>query len=504
VKTQIVYLEPGDDYNSVRDKLSWTQAPRVLIVWPGRGRVLSRRFDLVMLQRYARKLGTQIGLVTLDPDVLHHAKALHIPTFESLELQSEKAWRVRGARKIPKPISTADAFSPKPAPKQASRNHPLMKLAFRIAFFSVGFLAILALAILLIPQAVITIEPETKDILKTYSLELDLEESGIVANTHQLPARQVQSVLEGHLRLPTTGRAAQPDQPARGEVMFTNLTDQSLVIPAGTTVRTFDQAAPHFVTQARVTLDPEEGSQVIVEVVASLPGPEGNVSAETIQSIDGSLGLSASVSNPNQLAGGSLQIRSAVSPTDLARVRSELEANLFAEAHQALLSLAQEDENLIPGSIRVVEILEERFSSEIGDAADSLELILIVEFEGLAYSPDQLHSAINFFVTEDVSRNENIQPGTLKILEIADIEYENGGEEANIDVTISARIFTGFGPLLVQQIVRGKKVSDALVDLNGTVPYEEVLSVDISPSWLRRFPLLDLQIQVRYPWDAGT
>ena len=174
MKTQIVYLEPGDDYNSVRDKLSWTQAPRVLIVWPGRGRVLSRRFDLVMLQRYARKLGTQIGLVTLDPDVLHHAEILHIPTFDSLELQSEKAWRVRGAQKIPKPISTADPSSPKPLPKQVSKNPPLMNPAFRIAFFSVGFLAILTLAIMLIPQAVITIEPETLDILKTYSIELDL------------------------------------------------------------------------------------------------------------------------------------------------------------------------------------------------------------------------------------------------------------------------------------------------------------------------------------------
>ncbi len=504
MKTQIVYLEPGDDYNSVRDKLSWTQAPRVLIVWPGRGRVLSRRFDLVMLQRYARKLGTQIGLVTLDPDVLHHAEALHIPTFESLEFQSEKAWRVRGARKIPKPISTTDSSSPKPAPKHALINPHLTNLAFRVTFFSVGFLAILVLAILLVPQAAITIEPETMDILKTYSIELDLEQSGIVANTHQLPARQVQSVLEGQLRLPTTGRAAQPDQPARGEVMFTNLTDQSLAIPAGTTVRTLDPATPHFVTQARVNLDPEEGSQVTVEVVASLPGPEGNVSAEAIQAVDGPLGLSASVSNPNQLTGGSLQVRSAVSPADMVRVRSELEDNLFAEANQALLGLAQEDENIIPGSIRVVETIEERFSSEIGDAADSLELILILEFEGLVYSPDQLHSALNFVVAEDFSRDEDVQPGTLKIIEIADIEYDNVGEEANIDVTISARIFTVFDPLFVQQIVRGKKVSDALVDLNGTVPYEEVLSVDISPSWLRRFPLLDLQIQVRYPWEAGT
>jgi hypothetical protein len=504
VKTQIVYLEPHDDYNSVRDKLNWTQAPRVIIVWPGRGRVLSIRFDLVMLQRYARKLGTQIGLVTLDPDVLHHAEALHIPTFESLELQSEKSWRVRGARKITKPRPAADPSSLKTVPKQASKNPPLMNLAFRIAFFSVGFLAMVVLAILLIPQAVIKIDPETTDILKTYSIELDLVPSETVINTPQLPARQVQSVLEGQLRLPTTGRAAQPDQPARGEVIFTNLTDQSLAIPAGTTIRTFDPAAPHFVTQARVSLDPEKGSQVIVEVAAALPGPEGNVPAEAIKAIDGPLGLSASVSNLNQFTGGSLQVRSAVSPTDLVRVRSELEDSLFDEAHQALLSLAQEDENLIPGSIRVVETIEERFSNETGDAADSLELILILEFEGLVYSPAQLHAAVNQFLVDNLSEGENIQPDTLKLLEIADIEYDDTGEEANIDVTISARTYTVVDPLVIRQIVRGKKVSDALEDLNGNLTFAEVLSMDISPSWLRRFPFLDMQIQVRYPWEAST
>ncbi len=504
MKTQIVYLEPHDDYNSVRDKLNWTQAPRVIIVWPGRGRVLYRRIDLVLLQRYARKLGTQIGLVTLDPDVLHHAEALHIPTFDSIDLQPEKAWRIRGERKISKPASPGEISSFKSKTKQAPEKPPQMNLASRIALFSVGFLAILVLSLLLIPQAVITIAPAGKDIVKTYSIELDLEQSETVTKTTQLPARQVQSVLEGQLRLPTTGRAAQPDQPALGEVMFTNLTDQSLAIPAGTTVRTFDPATPHFVTQARVNLDPENGSQVIVEVVASLPGPEGNVPAEAIQAIDGPLGLSASVSNPNQFTGGSLQVRSAVSAKDFVRVHSELDDNLFAEAHQALLSLAQEDENLIPGSIRIVETIEERFSNEIGDAADSLELILILEFEGLVYSPDQLRSTMNFVVAEDFSRDENIQPGTLKILKIADIVYDDAGEEASIDVTISARIFTGIDPSLIRQIVRGKKVSEALEDLNENVPFEKVISVDISPTWLRRFPFLDMQIQVRYPWEAGT
>ena len=504
MKTQIVYLEPHDDFNSVRDKLNWTQASRVIIVWPGRGRVLSRRLDLVMLRRYARKNGTRIGLVTLDPDVRHHAEALHIPTFDSLENQPEKAWRVRGERTISKPISSGEFSSLKSAVNRTAKNRPRMNLVSRITLFSVGFLAILFLVALLIPRAVITIEPETMDIVKTYSIGLELEQSEIITNSYRLPARQVRSVLESQLRLPTTGRAAQPDQPARGEVTFTNLTDLSLAIPASTTVRTLDPTAPYFLTQSRVNLDPEEGAQITVEVVASQPGPDGNVSAEAIKAIDGPLGLSASVSNPDEFTGGSLEFRSAVSSADLLRARLELVGNLFENAHQALLGLAQEGEDLIPGSIRILETVEERFSHEIGDAADSLELSLILEFEGWVYTPDQLHSSVKQALIEDLSKGENLQPETLKILEIAEIVYDNSDEEPSIDVTISAQAYTGVDPVMIRKIVRGRNASEALEDLIAEVPFEQILSVDISPAWLHRFPLLDLQIHVRYPWEADT
>jgi hypothetical protein len=284
-----------------------------------------------------------------------------------------------------------------------------MNLVSRIAVFSVGFFAFVFLVVLLIPQAVITIEPETMDIVKTYSIDLEMDQSGIITKTPRLPTRQVQSIIEGRLRLPTTGRAAQPDQSARGEVTFTNLTDHSLAIPVGTTVRTLDLAAPHFVTQSRVNLDPQEGAQITVEVVASSPGPEGNVKAEAIQAIDGLLGLSATVSNLDPFTGGSLEIRSAVSTADLVLVRLELENNLF-----------------------------------------------------------------------------------------------NADEETSIDVTISAQVFISADPSLIRKIVRGKKASEALEDLKGEIPNEEILSVDISPAWLHRFPFLDLQIHIHHPWEADT
>ncbi|MCK5635006.1 MAG: hypothetical protein KAI06_07960, partial [Anaerolineales bacterium] len=166
--------------------------------------------------------------------------------------------------------------------------------------------------------------------------------------------------------------------------------------------------------------------------------------------------------------------------------------------------LAQEGEDIIPGSIRINETVETRFSNEIGDAADSLELSLILEFEGQLYSPDQLLSVIKQVLIDDLSRDENIKPDTLKIIEISDIVPGDAAENPSIEVTISSQVYIGIDPVVIRNIVRGRNEFEALEDLKAAVQFEEISSFDISPAWLHHFPLLDLQIHVRYPWEADT
>lgn len=43
MKTHVVQLERDDDVVSARDKMLWSKAPRILVVWPRRGRVLNGR-----------------------------------------------------------------------------------------------------------------------------------------------------------------------------------------------------------------------------------------------------------------------------------------------------------------------------------------------------------------------------------------------------------------------------------------------------------------------------
>ena len=57
MKTQVIHLDPHDDLISIRDRMAWAKTPRILLVWPKRGRVGVRPLDLTLLRRHAEKTG---------------------------------------------------------------------------------------------------------------------------------------------------------------------------------------------------------------------------------------------------------------------------------------------------------------------------------------------------------------------------------------------------------------------------------------------------------------
>ena len=85
MKTYIIQLESHDDVTSICDKMGWAKAGRILLVWPERGRVVTRRLDLTLIQRLCSALGAQLALVTRDPQVRFHARQLLIPVFWNLK-----------------------------------------------------------------------------------------------------------------------------------------------------------------------------------------------------------------------------------------------------------------------------------------------------------------------------------------------------------------------------------------------------------------------------------
>ena len=98
MKIQIIQLEKHDDVISARDKMVWCKAPRILLVYPRGGRILTRQVDLVLLARFSVTLGSQLGLVTRDSEIVTMAAETGIPAFNSIVQAQRSYWRRNRAR----------------------------------------------------------------------------------------------------------------------------------------------------------------------------------------------------------------------------------------------------------------------------------------------------------------------------------------------------------------------------------------------------------------------
>ena len=347
MKTQLIYLDPHDDHASTRDKLGWARADRIVLIWPPHGRILTRRLDMLLLLRAARAQGAQLGLVTHDPDVRAHAEDHGVPVFDSPDSLPEAAWTPTLAPsrppsaprlQLPRPLGPPPGWNQRGL---TSRGRQVQRTV--LAWLPV--LALLSLAITIVPAAVVELDPLTTEQTSAFEVQLDWDRADIPLS-QGLPARRWEQTFEGDLRQPTSGRVLVPSATAEGVILFTNLTDDEQRMPAGTGVRTADGL--RFVTLSEVLLGAPKGDHATVEVRATENGDAGNVAAGAIDATEGSLGLVVAVTNPEPTTGGGSTSRAGVSAADVQQLKEALTRQLLQEARSTLESELATDERIAP------------------------------------------------------------------------------------------------------------------------------------------------------------
>src|SRR4029077_15085627 len=81
---QILYLEPDDEIPSVVRRVRESEAPRLVLVAPGRSKATSSAIGLRLLARHANEVGRQLSLVA-DPAARALAAEAGIPAFASID-----------------------------------------------------------------------------------------------------------------------------------------------------------------------------------------------------------------------------------------------------------------------------------------------------------------------------------------------------------------------------------------------------------------------------------
>jgi len=494
VKTHLLALESHDDLVSVKDKMSWAKTPRILLIWPKGERIALRPLDLRMLQRHARSLGADLGLVTRDPRVRREAAALGLPLFDSPRSAQSDNWpgpnppRFVKSRRSPASLrAMRDASRP---PRETwTANQPV-----RIGFFTLGVLAVLVLLLPFFPHATIALSPESKTQKLTISVTADpaLKEVFI---TGGIPAREATRETTGSLEIASTGKIAVPENEAKGVARFRNLTASKIQIPLGTVVQTLGAAPVRFKTTQEAEIAAGAGRTVDVPIEAIGAGERGNLAVDLIQLVEGTLGLSLAVTNPAPTSGGTERTVVAPSAADRERLRGMLLENLREQLKLEAMAELPSGSLIFPDSIREDAVLEEVYFPPAGKAGATLTLTMRVEFSF------QYASGVDLNTLSTLAMNAALEDGFIATsdaptLQLFGTPFAADGGKTNFSLQMERPIFRTIDPRLVTSLAQGRRVDSALARLTESFAFSSPPQIELSPRWWPWLPLAPFRIDV--------
>ena len=491
MKTQIITLESHDDLISVRDRMSWAKTPRILLVWPRYEKITLRQVDLKVLQRHAASLGAQLGLVTRARRVRADAEALRIPVFESTGQAQRLAWPKPRRRKWTQRPPRKDLREQREqvfVKEEEWRVHPVT----RIGAFLLGVLSVLVLVALFIPRADVILHPQSK----MQSLVLPVIAGPSVESvfiTGSIPAREKRVIVEGTQSVVVTGEGVTPQSKARGVVTFRNLTQQAVTVPAGTVVRTADNLRFATIRGGEVAAGVDETIELPVEALES--GRAGNVEAETIVILEGRLGLSLSIINPEPLTGGREIPSVQASDRDRARAKNVLMETLEDEASARLADEMKAGDVLFEDTFAVSQIISEVYDPPAGAAGTKLTLTMQVEFSTLYASAADLTELAGLALNASIPSRFAVTSDGLSLKPVTEPILNDDGF-IRWTVRAERRIVQQISTMHVTQMIQGIRAAQAKTLLENSLPLSDAPDVKLSPSWWPWVPIVPFRISV--------
>ena len=504
MKTYIIRLENEDDIIFVQDKISWSKANRVLLVWPPHGRILERRLDLLLLLRHSQEIGAQLALVTRQSNVISLARELGIPVFESIEKAQRTPWRkprTQRAGQIPERRRLRDTTRLRSA-REALEHPKEPRLWLRILMFGLGIGAILALGLFFVPSAEVRLTP----MRKPQQITLNVWAGPEIQTPHPsggIPAQVLSVTVEGRDQSPSTSVTLVPDGYATGAVQLRNLTDQPVDVPEGSVMVTLSHPPIRFSVTQPVQVAAGPGKTVIAPIRAEAPGSESNLPAGLIQAMEGPLGLRLVVENIDPTWGGTDRTSPAPSESDYRSLREKLLIKLQESALADLKSNLSPDQRLLVGTLRREDVVEETREPSQGQPGDQLQLAMRVTFDAWVVKDADLQTVAVAGLDANLPSGFQPVPDSLKITFIDEPQLDppgiesqqpGGATRASWRVDAERTLEAGWTDLALFNALRGQTLSGAREVLQSGVALAEPPEITVYPAFWQRMPYLPARI----------
>jgi hypothetical protein len=391
-----------------------------------------------------------------------------------------------------------------------------LRWVFMTAVFAAGLLAPIAAAFIILPEARLIVVPAEVPVSAIARItvvvpdpnqEDGLEEIDFAGQ--RISGRRVSAEVGAEAVSAATGTSEVPTSRASGTVVFTNLLAQDYTVGRATAVRTSAGSPVRFLTTGDVTVPPLGQAAVGVEAVE--PGPQGNVNTGLINRVEGASARAVRVTNPEPTRGGGLSQVRAVTQADREALRRTLLSELRAQGYQRVLERPEsegglrEGEYLVPGSVRVLEVLHETFDRFASEEAESVKLEMLVEVTGVVVDLGDAYNLARHVLTKHVAegfelKQAEYRPGLMgdNVIGVGTLTFfveANGLAEAVLE------------PDQLKRWLRGRPYEEGVAMLDSAwrskeLPLKNPPDVQIQPTWADdRFPWLVWRIQVEESVD---
>lgn len=523
--TQILEISPEATLQSVRQQLSQWRQTRVALLLPAEWTELDNAARLRLVQRQAQIQRCHLALITRDPVTRAAAAQVGVPAFIYPEEALRDNWTMQPMLPLihPRRPDLALPETPRwrrqrimareslPAQYRARQQRinaeeryrrPLptwLRWSGNILMGGLIAVALIWFAIYVLPAATITLQPGREPIAVTVQLIANPLLDVVDLEFSQLPARVVETDLGGSATIRTTGTRQKSTDLAQGRVTFTNLGSSAVFVPAGTLVSTSTGTDVNFKTTTDVQVPAGRGERADASIEALEPGIQGNVRANTINTVNGGLRVRVSVTNQGGTGGGGAQLVPVATQADRDQLLAQVQAQIEAEAFPALQALLEPGEWLSPESVQRITLSTPSFSAFNDEEAEELSLTLRQLVRGIAVDEAVLRDAL-------LETAQDAIPAEAKLVADSVVAVREPGADFTLGtvqftMTVNAEYVIPIDPVEVRSAIAGLTPEAAVAEVQARWPLEAQPEIYRDPEWFATLPSIGNRIQVRVAYN---
>jgi len=500
--TEFIRVGEDDDVASISRALATHDSGRFVLLFPSDSWGLLPEVDLVRIARRARRSQQQLAVVYGSERSPHVARRLGFAVFRSTSdarrnekewARAAKVWNKSPGTESPRLLAVADIVEVRKREQKLTDWQVWLGRYVSIFTFALTIAVAASVLFYVAPSARITFHPTTTEVTSEREVLVDPFIGEDEATASVIPGEALSVLMEWSAEGAATGTTTIPDSPARGSVVFINQLSQPVQVAAGTRVTTSAGRRIVFQTEKPVVVPGAVGATAQVAVVAVDAGLDGNVPANRINRIEGSLSISLRVVNTAPTGEGSEKEAPTLTAEDKNRLRGLIHDQLLArganELHQQLIPGQQ----LIAESLRIIYVERETFSHFEGEVTSRFVVEIRALVGATALDNADATAAVEAALAAVTPTGYELTDNSMKITDRIVIEVDGSGRASmHLVGTASAAATLPLESLI--ETVSGQRTETAVAYLFENLPLRSLPEVELTPYWFSRIPYLPVRV----------